>query len=103
MMDAKKLLGLLAVGALLAASLGAVETLAQRRRQLEEMSAEQREELFRNEQQFRDLLTPQEQQRIRDLHNQIESAPDREKLLRHDEPLLQLVQDAARSVARQAD
>ncbi len=79
MMDAKKLLGLLAVGAVLAASLGAVETLSQRRRQLAEMSAEQREELFHNEQQFGDL-TPQEQQRIRDLHEQIENAPDRELL-----------------------
>ena len=65
--------------AVLAASLGAVETLSQRRRRVEEMSAEQREELFRSEQQFR-ALPPQEQQRIRDLHEQIESAPDREKL-----------------------
>ena len=46
---------------------------------LEEMSAEQREDLLRSEQQFR-ALSPQDQQRIRDLHEQIESAPDREKL-----------------------
>lgn len=78
-MDAKKLLGVLAVGVLLAASLGTVETLSQRRRQVEAMSAEQREDLFRNEQQFH-ALPSQEQQRIRDLHDQIESAPDREKL-----------------------
>ena len=69
----------MAVGAVLAASLGAVETLSQRRRQVEAMSAEQRDDLFRNEQQFR-ALPPEEQQRIRDLHDQIESAPDREML-----------------------
>ena len=56
-----------------------METLSQRRRQVEEMSAEQRDDLFRSEQQFR-ALPPQEQQRIRDLHDQIESAPDRDKL-----------------------
>ena len=66
--------------AVLIAGLGAVETLSQRRRRVEEMSAEQLDELFRNEQQFR-ALSPQEQQRIRDLHEQIESDPDREKLL----------------------
>ena len=64
----------------LAASLGAVETLSQRRRRVEKMPAEQRDDLFRSEQEFRDL-SPQEQQRIRDLHDQIESDPDREKLL----------------------
>lgn len=79
MMDAKKVFGFLAAGVLLAASLGAVETIAQRRQRVAEMSAEQRDDLFRNEQQFR-ALSPQEQQRIRDLHDQIESAPDREKL-----------------------
>ena len=72
-------LGGLAIVALLAAGLGAVESLAQRRRLVEEMSAEQRDELFRGEQQFR-ALPPQEQQRIRELHDQIESAPDRETL-----------------------
>ena len=76
---AEEISGFLAIAAALAASLGAVETLSQRRRQVEEMTAEQREELFRNEQQFR-ALSPQDQQRIRDLHEQIESAPDREKL-----------------------
>ena len=57
MMDAKEHAArrCLPLGAVLAASLGAVETLSQRRRQVEEMSAEQRDELFRNEQQFRDL------------------------------------------------
>ena len=75
-----KLLAALLIGALLAASLGAVETLSQRRRRVEAMSAEQREELFRSEQEFR-KLPPEEQQRIRELHDQIESAPDREKLL----------------------
>ena len=79
MRDAKKLLGMLAAGGLLFASLGAVETLSQRRRQVEEMPAEKRKDLFRCEQQFR-ALTPQEQQRIRDLHDQIENDPDREKL-----------------------
>jgi hypothetical protein len=79
MMDAKKFLGCLAVGALLAASLGTVETLAQRRRQVEAMSVEQRDDLFRSERQFRDL-PPEEQKRIRDLHDQIESARDREML-----------------------
>jgi len=78
-MDAKRLLRVLAASAVLAASLGAVETLSQRRRQVEEMSAEQRDDLFHSEQQFR-ALPPQEQQRIRDLHDQIESAPDRDKL-----------------------
>ena len=43
------------------------------------MSAEQRDELFRSEQQFH-ALSPQDQQRIRDLHEQIESAPDRDML-----------------------
>ena len=77
-MDAKrKVLRLLAVVALLTACLGAVETLSQRRKRVEEMSVEQREDLFHSEQQFR-ALSPQEQQRIRDLHEQIESAPDRE-------------------------
>ena len=56
-----------------------METLSQRRRQVEAMSAEQRDDLFRSEQQFR-ALPPQEQQRIRDLHDRIESAPDREML-----------------------
>ncbi|MGA2253213.1 MAG: hypothetical protein ABSG53_01010 [Thermoguttaceae bacterium] len=74
-----KLLGFLAAAAVLVASLGAVETLSQRRRQLEKMSAEQCEDLLRNEHDFR-ALSPQDQQRIRDLHDQIESAPDREKL-----------------------
>ena len=75
-----KWLGLPVVFVVLVVSLGAVETLSQRRRQVEEMSAEQREELLHNEQQFR-ALSPHEQQRIRDLHDQIENAPDREKLL----------------------
>ena len=43
------------------------------------MSAEQLEDLIHNEEQFRHL-SPQEQQRIRELHEQIEIAPDREKL-----------------------
>jgi hypothetical protein len=76
----RRLLVTLLGGMVLAASLGAVETLAQRRRRVEAMSAEQREALFRSEQLFHDL-SPQEQQRIRDLHDQIESAPDRDKLL----------------------
>ncbi|MGO9112250.1 MAG: hypothetical protein ACLP9L_23730 [Thermoguttaceae bacterium] len=75
----RKLLGCLVIAALLAASLGAMETLSQRRRQVEEMSAEQLDELFRSEQQFHDL-SPQDKQRIRDLHDQIELAPDRDKL-----------------------
>ncbi len=75
----RKLLACLAIAAVLAASLGAVETLSQRRRRVEEMSAEQRDELFSSEKEFR-ALSPQDQQRIRDLHDQIESAPDRDKL-----------------------
>jgi hypothetical protein len=75
----QKVLGCLAIAALLAASLGAVETISQRRRRVEEMSAEQRDELFRSEKEFR-VLSSTEQQRIRDLHDQIESAPDRDKL-----------------------
>lgn len=59
--------------------LGTVETLSQRRQRVEEMSAESLDDLFRNEQQFR-ALSPQEQQRIRDLHDQIESASDRDRL-----------------------
>ena len=62
-----------------AASAGAVETFAQRRRQVEEMSAEQRDDLFRSEQQFH-ALPAAEQQRIRDLYEQIEYDPDRDKL-----------------------
>jgi hypothetical protein len=58
---------------------GAVETLSQRRRQVQAMSAEQRDDLFRSEQQFH-ALPPQDQQRIRDLHDQIDSAADREML-----------------------
>jgi|SRR5271157_5111048 len=75
----RKIFGCLAIVALLAAGLGAVETLSQRRRRVEEMSTEQLDELFRSEQQFRDL-SPEDKQRIRDLHDQIESAPDREML-----------------------
>jgi hypothetical protein len=75
----RRLLGLLLAGGLLAITLGAVETLAQRRRRVVEMSAEQREELFRNEQHFR-ALSAEDQQRIRDFHDQLEKAPDREKL-----------------------
>jgi hypothetical protein len=66
-------------GVVLVASPGPVETLSQRRRQVEQMSAEQREDLLRSEQQYR-ALSPQDQQRIRDLHEQLESAPDRDKL-----------------------
>jgi len=73
-------LGFLAIIAVLVASLGAVETLAQRRRRVEEMSAEQREELLHNEQQFRTYLPESERQRIRDLHDQIENDPNREQL-----------------------
>jgi hypothetical protein len=68
------------LGALfLVASLGAVETLAQRRRRVEAMPPEQLEELFRCEKEFRDL-PPEERQRIQNLHDQIESAPDRDVL-----------------------
>ncbi len=77
---ARRLLMAIVAGVVLAASLGAVETFSQRRRRVEKMSAEQREALFRSEQLFHDLL-PQDQQRIRDLHDQIESDPDRDKLL----------------------
>ncbi|MEI8376530.1 MAG: hypothetical protein WCJ35_27245 [Planctomycetota bacterium] len=56
-----------------------VETLSQRRRRVEKMSAEQLDELLRDEQQFR-ALSPQEQQRIRDLHDRIETASDRDML-----------------------
>lgn len=56
-----------------------VETLSQRRRRVEEMSAEQLDDLLRNEQQFL-ALSPQEQQQIRDLHDQIEIASDRNML-----------------------
>ena len=59
--------------------LPAVESLSQRRRQVEEMPAEQREELFRSEQQFR-ALSAEEQKRIRALHAQIEGDPERDKL-----------------------
>jgi hypothetical protein len=69
----------LAIG-VLAVSLGAVETLSQRRRRVEAMSPEQREELFRREKDFR-ALPPEERQRIQDLHDQIEKAEDRDKLL----------------------
>ncbi len=62
-----------------AVSPAAMETFSQRRRQVEAMPAEQRDYLLRSEQQFR-ALPAQEQQRIRDLHDQIENAPDREKL-----------------------
>ena len=44
------------------------------------MSAEQLDGLLRAEQQFH-ALSPQDQQRIRDLHDQIESDPDRDNLL----------------------
>ncbi len=71
---------LFAEDALPAAGPAAVETLSQRRRQVKEMSPEQRDYLLRSEQQFRVVLPLPEQQRIRDLHDQIESAPDREKL-----------------------
>ncbi len=76
----RKLLGLVALVAVLAASLGAVESLSQRRRRVEAMSAEQLDGLLRAEQQFH-ALSPQDQQRIRDLHDQIESDPDRDRLL----------------------
>jgi len=75
----RRLLAFLALGAVLVASLGAVETLAQRRRRVEQMSAEQREELLHNEQEFHRLPEP-ERQRMRDLHEQIENDPDREQL-----------------------
>ena len=58
---------------------GVVETLSQRRRRVEKMSAEQLDELLHSEQQFR-ALSLQEQQRIRDLHDQIEIASDRDML-----------------------
>jgi hypothetical protein len=58
----------------------AVETPSQRRRRVEAMSAEQLGELFHSEQQFHDL-SPQDRQQIRTLHDQIEGASDREKLL----------------------
>ena len=76
----RRFLPALLAAALLAAALGAVDTLSQRRQRVEAMSAEQRDELFRAEQQFR-ALPAAEQQRIRDLHEQVEAAPDREKLL----------------------
>ncbi len=68
-----------AIAVLLVVGLGAVETLSQRRQRVQEMSAEQREDLFQNERQFR-ALAPDEQKRIRELHEQIENAPDRDKL-----------------------
>ncbi len=79
-MDAKRLLVAAMAVAFLAIGLGAVETLAQRRRRLEAMPTEQRDRLLRAEHEFR-ALSPQEQQRIRDLHQQIEAAPDRDELL----------------------
>jgi hypothetical protein len=66
--------------ALPAAGPAAVETPSQQRRRVEVMSAEQLDELFLNEQKFHDL-SPDEQQRMRELHEQLESAKDREKLL----------------------
>jgi len=75
----RELLGCLGIATVLVASLGAVETLSQRRRQLDGMSAEQLDDLIHNEEQFR-KLSQQERQRIRELHEQIEIAPDREKL-----------------------
>jgi hypothetical protein len=75
----RKALGFLALAVVLAAGLGAFGTLSQRRRQLEEMSAEQREDVLRAEQQFH-ALSPQDQQRVRELHEQIENSPDREEL-----------------------
>ncbi len=75
----QKVLGCLALAALLAATLGAAETLAQRRRRVEAMSVEQRDELFRNEKDFRGLPAA-DQRRMWDLHDEIESSPDRDKL-----------------------
>ncbi len=75
----RKALGLLALAVVLAVGLAAFGTLSQRRRQLEEMSAEQREDVLRAEQQFH-ALSPQDQQRIRELHEQIENSPDRAEL-----------------------
>jgi hypothetical protein len=72
-------LGWSLAGLFMLATLGAVESLAERRRRVEQMPPQQREELFRNEKKFRGLPL-EDQQRIRDLHEQIESAPDRDKL-----------------------
>jgi hypothetical protein len=74
-----KCLVCLFIAAMLVASMGAVETLAQRRRQVQAMSNEQLNELFRSKENF-DKLLPQDQQRIRDLHDQLENDPDRDKL-----------------------
>ena len=58
----------------------ASETIAKRRQQVEAMTADQRDDLFRNEQEFR-ALPAEEQQHIRELHAAIESATDGTALL----------------------
>ena len=62
-----------------AAGAASDESPAMRRQQVEAMNADQREYLFRNEQVLRDR--PNELQRIRELHADIERDPDRDKLM----------------------
>ena len=72
---------LLLAAAAIAAGVGAVETIAQRRQRVEAMTADQREDLFHNEQLFCDLKL-EDQKRVRDLYAAIENDPQRDKLLR---------------------
>ena len=61
------------------ALVGAEESTAQRRQRIEQLSESQKEELFRHREQFH-ALSPSEQQRIRQLHEQLQCEPDGEKL-----------------------
>jgi hypothetical protein len=76
---ARRLFAAAMLGVALFAGLGAAETLSQRRRRVEAMPAEQIADLFRCEAEFQ-KLPEQDRQRLRDLHEQIENAPDRDVL-----------------------
>ncbi len=57
------------------------KTLVERRQEVQAMNADQQENLFRNEQAYRDPNKTDEQQRIRKLHADIQGDPDHDKLM----------------------
>lgn len=67
-------------GVLVVDALQAEETLAERRARIERMDATRKAELRRAQEQF-DALGPAEQQRLHDLHDQIEAHPRSDELL----------------------
>lgn len=69
----------IAILLLLSVFLGAGDSLSERRRRLEGMSAARREDLFHDREQFQ-ALSPEEQQRIRQLHEQLDADPEGEQL-----------------------